>query len=137
MRNLQRFPMLLASQAKSLTISRVCRCCCKKSMKPSTVSMFFENVSFSRRKPSTHLGVSPFFQRQVTSFICTIGRWHLKIWTGFQRAPCIWQSVPAVSIRQSTQASGRISVFYVKVDSWRSSHKEIWTLFQRAALMTL
>ena len=36
--------------------------------------------------------------------------------SGFPRAPCIWQSLPAVLMLQSTEAFGRFLFFYVKVD---------------------
>ena len=44
------------SHAKSLTISRVCRCCCCLDDNIVDFHDLFSHVSFSRRKPTTHFG---------------------------------------------------------------------------------
>ena len=65
MRNLQRFPRLFTSHAKSSTISSVCRCCCNFFVKIVYDSMFFfSECLFSPR-------------RSTTSF--SIGKWQFSL----------------------------------------------------------
>ena len=102
-------------------------------------------VVTQRQVPRHMGGLREAFGRISTHLLCAARAVHTENpVTLFLRAPVL-ATLAAVFMRQSTLAFGRISCLFLREGelrscgrfSWRCSHKEIWTLFQRAALVTV